>query len=137
MEWQPSRDKDGYGYYMIMYKNLRAHRVMAELLFGKPEPGIVVRHSCDNPPCINPEHLSYGTHKQNVADKFARNRANTSKGDSHYYAKLTSDLVVTLRKEYKEIRNYSELARRHGLNYETVRDAVLGLTWKHVPMSDI
>jgi len=97
MEWQPSRDRGGYGYYMIMYKNLRAHRVMAELVYGPRPEGMVVRHSCDNPPCINPDHLSFGTVKDNVADKFARGRANTPFGESHVHSKLTAEIVIAIR----------------------------------------
>lgn len=137
MEWQASRDRGGYGYYMIMYKNLRAHRVMAKLLFGSPKDGLVVMHSCDNPPCINPEHLSYGTQKQNVTDKFLRNRGNVPMGESHTFAKLSDALVRQLRDEYKSSPNYSAIARNHGISVGSCRDAILGKTWKHIPLSDI
>ena len=132
MEWQPSRDRGGYGYYMIMYKNLRAHRVMAELVYGPRPEGMVVRHSCDNPPCINPDHLSFGTHKDNVADKFARGRANIPFGESHAHSKLTAESVLAIRAEYGSGISYDKLGAKYGISGATARDAIKRITWKHI-----
>ena len=57
-----------------MYR--RMHRVAWEAHNAEPIPeGMIVRHTCDNPACINPEHLVLGTHKQNTADMIERGRA--------------------------------------------------------------
>ena len=52
-----------------------AHRVVCALVHGEPStPDLEAAHSCDNPPCINPRHLSWLTRAQNIADSYARGR---------------------------------------------------------------
>jgi hypothetical protein len=66
---------------------LRAHRITYSLYKGMVNTGLVVRHSCDNPPCVNPKHLLLGTHADNMLDKVLRGRA--PKGDSHSRSIIT------------------------------------------------
>lgn len=69
-EWLGPRNNDGYGRIGLLY----AHRVACEREYGQPGPEQVAMHSCDNPPCVNPAHLSWGTQSQNVRDGWARTR---------------------------------------------------------------
>lgn len=132
MEWLPSKDKNGYGYYMIMYKNLRAHRVMAALVYGEPQDKQIVLHSCDNPPCINPEHLSYGTQKENIRQKFDRNRANLSLGSNRKNSVLTEEIVLKARQMRAEGQSIVSISRHFGINQGTMYDAIKRITWKHL-----
>lgn len=70
--------KDGYGRKMIEGRVYMAHRVAwAEangVDFTTMTPDMIIRHTCDNPPCINPEHLVLGTHKDNAQDRVERGR---------------------------------------------------------------
>ena len=60
----------GYGYYIAghMGRKQRAHRVAWELTYGPIPEGLVVMHLCDNPICVNPDHLELGTQADNVED---------------------------------------------------------------------
>ena len=71
IEWDGSRTQRGYGRIGSSY----AHRMMWERTHGRAlQPGEVVRHSCDNPPCVNPAHLLVGTQADNIRDSIARGR---------------------------------------------------------------
>ncbi|MBO2700796.1 HNH endonuclease [Shewanella algae] len=80
--WSWSGYKDDKGYGLLSNRNgsghspERAHRVSYELNFGEIPDGLVVRHTCDNPECTNPEHLVLGTQKDNMRDCSNRNRLN-------------------------------------------------------------
>lgn len=75
LEWKGNRDKDGYGLVKVGSQNVRAHRRMYELWYGvELKPGEVILHSCDNPSCFNPLHLSAGTMLDNVRDMDAKGR---------------------------------------------------------------
>lgn len=95
-EWTGTRNylRGGYGTFRESRKSghriFRAHRLAYELTFGSIPDGLVVRHVCDNPPCVNPLHLLAGTQKENIADMMARGRHNAPTKDAcaegHDYA---------------------------------------------------
>jgi HNH endonuclease len=74
-EWSGKLTTHGYGQLMINSKIMSAHRAMmvAKTEADIPE-GMCVLHSCDNPKCINPDHLWIGTQKENMHDKIAKGR---------------------------------------------------------------
>lgn len=72
--WTGAQKIDGYGTCYYKGTNHQAHRVSWELLRGPIAPGLFVLHECDNPPCVNPEHLKVGTQKQNMQDCARRGR---------------------------------------------------------------
>jgi len=72
-EWQGGRDKTNYGQFS--YKNNRAaHRSAYELYVDDIPEGLIVCHKCDNPPCVNPDHLFLGTFKDNTQDCIKKGR---------------------------------------------------------------
>ena len=93
----PNINRNGYGDVQIVNsqgkkRHLLAHRMSFEISTGKQiEKGMVIMHGCDNPSCINPNHLSMGTHADNVADKVSKERQ--ARGLNHgrythgYYSK--------------------------------------------------
>lgn len=73
-EWQGHRIKWGYGSFKLGRAVKKAHRVAYELAHGPIPSGMLVKHSCDNPPCCNPAHLSLGTQIGNMAEMLERGR---------------------------------------------------------------
>jgi hypothetical protein len=72
--WQGWKRPDGYGTIRRGGRVLRVHRLAYERVHGPIADGLVVMHSCDNPPCINPEHLSLGTTVDNTLDATRKGR---------------------------------------------------------------
>ncbi len=75
--WIPAagyREKHGYRMFKVLGRRIRAHRLAFLATKGSIPEGMVVRHTCDNPECINPEHLILGTRRDNTHDMLARGR---------------------------------------------------------------
>ena len=81
--WLASKDKNKYGKFRMPTKDLRAHRVSWVIHRGLIPEKTYVLHKCDNPSCVNPEHLFLGTNQQNMDDMNRKGRANPPKGDRH------------------------------------------------------
>jgi hypothetical protein len=74
-EWTGLRNRFGYGHLSWRGRSTGAHRVAFELANGRPpRPGLVIRHTCDNPPCVRPDHLLEGTYSENARDALDRGR---------------------------------------------------------------
>lgn len=130
--WIGARTVTGYGAIGAerpSRKTLKAHRVSYELHLGKIPDGLLVCHRCDNPLCVNPDHLFLGTSLDNNRDREAKGRGNQAKGQSQAHAKLTEDDVKYIRAS--RLTTYA-LAKQYGMHYTTIMDARKGTTWKHV-----
>lgn len=79
--WCASCNDEGYGNFWLGGRSAKAHRVAYRLHKGPVPDELLVMHSCDNPPCCNPRHLSLGTDLDNAADKYAKSRANHATGE--------------------------------------------------------
>lgn len=82
LEWTRTKTSRGYGCVVFCGKRLNAHRVAWELANNKSPGDLLVCHRCDNPKCINPEHLFLGTVKENALDCVSKGRhrsGNTNK----------------------------------------------------------
>lgn len=73
------RDAHGYGRIPFQGKSHKAHRVAYLRAFGDFDKKLHVRHTCDNPPCCNPDHLILGTHADNMGDMAKRERSGRRK----------------------------------------------------------
>lgn len=73
--WTGLLQKSGYGVIKRKQKAVRAHRAAYELYVGPIPTGLHVLHRCDNPPCVNPQHLFLGTHVDNMRDMEKKGRA--------------------------------------------------------------
>ncbi len=73
--WTAQLDKNGYGQFAMTYKSKwQAHRAAYQLFVGPIPAGKIVMHICDQPRCVNPDHLRVGTQADNMADKMAKGR---------------------------------------------------------------
>ena len=129
-EWQ-AFTFDGYGRFNLNSKNVLAHRVSYSIANGAIKPGMLVMHSCDNPGCVNPAHLSEGTNADNSADKVSKNRQ--PRGESSVKAKLTEQEVKYIRFLHTvRGENGIQIAKRYALDKSTVYNILNGRTWKHI-----
>lgn len=87
--WAKSRNKDGYGLKYADGRKHYAHRWMYEQHKGRIPEGHGVLHSCDNPACVNPEHLFTGTQKDNMQDCIRKGRMNVAKNATHLHVRAT------------------------------------------------
>lgn len=95
----------------------------------------VVMHSCDNPRCIEPSHLSLGTYAANTADMLAKGRHWCPQGADSPHAILTVEQVQEIRTRYKprcRINGCRALGREFKVGKHTVSDIVTNKTWRNV-----
>lgn len=81
-EWIGSKDVYGYGRIYRAPRTIKAHRLSYQLFKGPLDHRLFILHSCDNPGCVNPEHLRLGTQKDNVTDMIKRGRNTRTKAFS-------------------------------------------------------
>lgn len=128
-EWRGPRRPNGYGTIGTRFGSDGAHRVAWSLSRSAPVPdGMIVRHTCDNPGCVNPAHLRIGTQRQNVAD--ARDRDRIARGQRHGLAKLTEAEARAIMAT-DDCRN-AELAERYGVSATTISLIRSGRKWAHL-----
>ena len=120
-EWTASKDKDGYGLFHFNRKQVRAHR-FAFGLDNIPK-GMAVCHTCDNPGCVNPDHLFLGTNLDNTQDMISKGRNTLT---SYWKGKkMSADIRAKMSKSKIGSRN-SMYGRKHTLEaIEKIRQAKL------------
>lgn len=100
--WSGNKDACGYGVIKYHQKALKAHRVAYELTTGQHPGKLCVLHSCDNPGCVNPKHLTLGTPGDNARDRSRKGRSGNIRGEKNGRAKLTAVQVQEIRRLYRE-----------------------------------
>jgi len=104
------------------------HRYVYELNYGDIPDGMHVLHSCDNPSCINIDHLRVGTNQDNVDDRTKRNRQ--AKGARHGRAKLTESQVRKIK--YIEEGTLKEIGGKYGVSDVQVCNIKNGKQWGYI-----
>ena len=142
--WMGGIRSCGYGGIKIANKTYLTHRISYQVHIGDIADGMFVCHKCDNPSCINPEHLFLGDNYINILDASIKNRLATgSKNGAHTHkekvrkgsmigtAKLTENQVLEIRSMYKIIPQ-KQLAKNYGVSRGTIQNIHEGRNWKHV-----
>lgn len=132
--WLGSKNRKGYGYVGDGHgKVVYAHRQMWNLTFGEIPKGLLVCHSCDNPTCVNPEHLWLGTNAENMADMVKKGRSLTcglpdAAGSKNPAAKLNETQVCEIRRTWNG--SHSAMGRLYGVSRRTINGIMNGASWK-------
>lgn len=120
--WKASLDKGGYGQVMLNKTPHRAHRISWSLVNGEIPIGIIVCHKCDNPPCVNPSHLSLGTFADNTADMDRKGRRINvpHPGEKHGMHILTEKQARVVLERALSGENQWKIAADFGISNVTV-----------------
>ena len=131
-EWTAGRNARGYGvFHPVKESTAGAHRFALELHLKRSiGKNMFVLHSCDNPPCVNPNHLREGTNNDNVQDAVSRGRH--KRGSNDVRSHLTDNDVLDIRTRAAEGERNRTLAAEFNLSEAIVSMITRGIRWKHV-----
>ncbi len=135
--WEWTGATDGYGYGQIWNNGgeRRAHRLSWEFSTGDQPGNLDVCHRCDNPLCVNPEHLFLGTAKDNCADMMRKGRQShfpRSRGAKNNRSKLTESNVHNIREMLDMGLHQNEIAKTFGVTRSAVYAIRVGNTWAYL-----
>lgn len=124
---------DGYGVVQVEGKQRLAHRmayINAHGLTLEDIHGKVVRHTCDNPPCVNPDHLLIGSHSDNMKDMWSRGRGvnlpPVMRGETHPQCRVSDAVVTDIRQKYLAGATRKELQAMSNLSKSQIQRIVTG-----------
>lgn len=123
-EWQGHRLPKGYGFFHVNDDNYLAHRVSYHNFVGPIKEGNCVCHSCDNPCCVNPEHLWQGSYTDNLQD-MAR------KGRQHCTV-LSWAEVQHIRVLHRMSMPMLQISKLFGVSKTHIRNIIIGKKWSHI-----
>jgi hypothetical protein len=155
-EWLGCKNDRGYGMIgrkldrcgNVLEGQLRVHRLSLELKLGRfIAKGLFAIHSCDNPPCINPEHLREGTLQENSLDCFLKgrkargersgphiHRSTMPRGSANAMAKLNEQQVATILSLLANGVGRRQLESDFKISYSTIALIEKRKIWKHVSL---
>lgn len=131
VEWAENRIRQGYGIFQWRKRKQYAHRLAFEAHVGPIPAGAFVCHRCDNPACINAEHLFIGSASDNMRDMAGKGRQRGPRGERHHLTHLDSVAVECLRVTYATgAFTQAQLGKWWGINQRTVSKICAGQHWR-------
>ncbi len=129
--WTGARNsrRGGYGMFNLARKVTQASRAASLLFVGDIPAGSFVCHSCDNPPCVNPDHLWIGDAQKNASDMVKKGRYTKRTlpcGEKHHKTKISAEDAAYIKssKEHRRV-----LCKRFGVSIGTISKIRMGRTW--------
>lgn len=120
-EWTKGKTKCGYGKVNLNGKTRDVHRLSFQVFKGDIPQGMCVCHECDNPSCLNPEHLFLGTKKRNSEDASSKGRMGK---------KLNAECVRQIRDMCRNKEKTRVIANRFGISTALVAAIARGAVWR-------
>ncbi len=112
-----------------------AHRLSYQIFYGEIEEHMYICHKCDNPSCVNPDHLFMASSSVNRQDMISKDRQNWAYGERSNSAKLTQEEVLEIRRRWNEeyYRGIGkDLAEEYGVTSQTIYKIKDGNRWRHL-----
>lgn len=135
--WTGSTNRSGYGTMSPTGFGTLAHRISYGLHVG-PIPkgngphGTCVCHSCDNPACVNPEHLFLGSNAENMSDRNSKGRQARLRGSRNGHSKLKESVVSEIKAMLADGVTQCDIAEKYSVSQATISDIKLEKIWSHV-----
>ncbi len=136
-EWKAYRDPLGYGRFRMdgTRQPTTAHRASWEISFGPiGDTRLFVCHHCDNPPCVNPDHLFLGTQKDNLIDMDSKGRRGNydHSGEGNPAAKLTREDVIEIRRLLALGEMQKDVADKFRVSRSLISGISRNIVWRKV-----
>ena len=110
-------------------KHIACARMSYIIMKGDIPEGLHILHTCDNPRCINPDHLFLGTNQDNVNDKMSKGRHKTAYGSKHGSAKLSPMLVKQIITLLSQEVPQRKIAKIYGVSQRTITKINLRISY--------
>lgn len=127
--WLAGTFRKGYGQFGISehkkYKKVSANKLALILATGENRTPLLSMHSCDNPECCNPRHLSWGTHKQNTKDGLDKGRI-----DPRKTAKITKEDAIEIRQLRSSGMGMRQIGEKFSVTISNISAVCRGISWK-------
>lgn len=138
--WLGQTTKGGYGKVRFMGGRYYAHRV----IYFITNPGAInlnapkvdrdtvgfLLHKCDNPPCVNPNHLRVGSQLDNIRDRDSKNRHADFSGHKNPRSKFTAEQVLEMKQQYKNGKTALLLSKEQNVSYSCMKKLLRGVTYR-------
>ena len=135
-KWVAGINCRGYGKFSVgsrsdgSRREILAPRMSWLLTYGEIPEGIFVCHHCDNPLCVNPEHLFLGSPKDNQIDSVTKNRRPDVSGAKHPQTRLTQEQVNKIRERRKNGEKLQAIAEDYGVTFSNISAIALFKSWR-------
>jgi len=131
-EWTACCKKYGYGWFSFNRNSELAHRISWMIHYGDIPEGRYICHHCDNPCCVNPDHLFIGDHASNMYDKARKGRCSRLNGESNGNSKLTNYSVRKIRELLNKGMKGYKIAPIFNVSDVTIYMIKNGHAWQHI-----